>query len=365
MSCALLTVQCSLNYGATLQAVALYNALKEIDEETVMLDYRFAPFCSVIDKARRAELKNPKAFVKAAVKSTFLVPKQKKFEAFLRENVASITSPILNREQLRQYGKEYDAYICGSDQIWNPAHVHFDGSFFLDFVQKNSKKLSYAASIGKTELDQESLEFIDEHVKSFDAISVREKSAEDILESLGCNDVNVHCDPVFLRSAQWWRELAEKSAVKRSDEYVFIYRLTDNPVFDVIIKKLKEKLGFKFVSVTDDLRSQPYIDEKYMSVGPAEFLNLIDNARYVITDSFHGTAFSILFEKNLISVSNLSRNTRIEHLLKLFDMSDCFAIQDVESTGIPEVDYDEKYANAPSVISSLQNEAMEYLRNNL
>lgn len=365
MKIALLTIHSALNYGALLQATAIYDTLYSLENDTTLLNFRFPPFCSIVDKTRRRELRNCKNFLRFCVKGCSIYKKKKRFDLFISKHFHKITNEFNTEEQLKKYCEEhnFDLFVCGSDQIWNPYNIRFEKAFFLSFANEGARKISYAASIGQDTVQEDGLEFIKKNLVDFDAISVREDSAIRILREAEIKqEVFVHIDPVFLLSQNSWRERENIVSLPKScKKYVLVYRLTNNPQFDKALEELKRSSGLPFVAITDRLGNIPFIDKKYMSVGPAEFLYLIDNAEYVITDSFHGTAFSLIFEKKLIAVSNLTKNTRITTILKKTGMIDCLVSQNSSTDIIPKLDYSKMYSRCRSQIMKLSQEARQYL----
>ena len=203
----------------------------------------------------------------------------------------------------------------GSDQVWNFELSGNDGTFFLDFVDDASKKCAYAPSIGKVELNQAEQEAFFA-LKDFKYLSVREKSAADMIESiLGKRPIEL-IDPVFLLSKEDWKSV-EKEYKGLTDKYVLVYHFStnDREMIDFAYEYAK-KNDCKLVFVQNSLKK--YKNAKVIKdASPEEFLWLIDNAQCVITNSFHGTAFSIIFEKEFYSAINIVRSTRIKELLKL------------------------------------------------
>lgn len=367
MKIALLTIHSALNYGALLQASALYETLYSLEKDTTLLNFRFPPFCSIVDKTRRKELRNCKNLLRFCVKGCSIYKKKKRFDLFISKYIHRITSEITTEEQLKKYCEEhtFDLFVCGSDQIWNPYNIRFEKAFFLSFANKGARKISYAASIGQDTVQEDGLVFLNKNLVGFDSISVREDSAIQILrEAEITQEVFVHVDPVFLLSQKSWREREITVPLPGScKEYVLVYRLTNNPQFDKVLEELKRNSGLPFIAITDRLGKIPFIDKKFMSVGPAEFLYFIDNAEYVVTDSFHGTAFSLIFEKKLIAVSNLKKNTRITTILEKTGMIDCLVSQNSSSNIIPKLDYPAMYTKCRSRIMELSREARRYLEN--
>lgn len=365
MKVGLITFHSALNYGAVLQTTALYSTLKGLVTDTELINFRFPPVCSIVDHTRRKELKNIHTLLRFLVKGRIIYRKKDCFDQFLFKHISKITKECNTFQDLEKLCDEnpYDVCVCGSDQVWNPYIIHFESAYFLRFADQRTKKISYAASIGQDTIGDDGIAFISDNIGSIDAISVREESAVGILRRAGVTcPINVNLDPVFFLSKEQWHEKSIPVRIPPNmKKYIFVYRLTDNPIMDSVLQEITQKTGLKCVAITDRLGKIPFISKKFMSVGPGEFLYLLENAEYVVTDSFHGIAFSLLFEKKLIAVSNLNRNTRIVNLLSKLDMRECLVNQDSDKDYLPNVDYSNKYKNCRRILMEENKRNLNYL----
>ena len=208
----------------------------------------------------------------------------------------------------------YDVYLSGSDQVWNPDIC--SPLFFLEFA-KESKRISYAASMGKTELSPEKEKLIQEKLVPFERVSVREQECAEVLQKLTDKDISVHIDPTFLIDIEEWRCLEKSYKVK--GPYILLYMLYWNDDCKKQVKKLKKKTGLPVYAICSEL-SRVYADKRLYDVGVEEFIWLIDHAEYVVTSSFHGVALSTIFEKRFSAVINPAIPSRIEHILRLLGL---------------------------------------------
>ena len=229
-----------------------------------------------------------------------------------------------------------DIYLAGSDQIWNFELCR--PLFFLNFVE-NSKKISYAANMGETRTVPENEDKIKEYISSFDKISVREQVCFDILTKMTDKEISVNIDPTFLVNVEDWRSIEQKYNVH--SPYILLYMLYWNDAYKVKISELKKRTGLPVYAICSDV-SHVYADKRFFDVGVGEFLWLIDNAKYVITSSFHGVALSIIFRKQFTPVINPSSPSRIEHILKLLNVP-CVDIDELDRT--EDFNYDDIYTN--------------------
>ena len=228
---------------------------------------------------------------------------------------------IYTPADLSEAEKEYDSFLCGSDQIWGvkdsmPEHVL--PQMALSFVGKNKKKIAYGASFGSADIEENRKQVLKRFLNRLDHISVRERSAIPVVEEMSKKPVTSVVDPVFMLSAEQWRLAASYGNGRYSDEaYVLLYSVSGSAVLHEQAKEFAEERGMSLVYIA-------YIGG--VRVGPSDFLALIDRAAYVITDSFHGTAFSIIFQRPFITMGvdslpeRFSKNARVKDMLKSFGL---------------------------------------------
>lgn len=189
-----------------------------------------------------------------------------------------------------------DIFIAGSDQIWNPAWT--EDAYFLNFVPDNNGKIAYAASIGANEVPQDFLEHVVPYLRRFDFISVREESAKEILQPYLDQEIKVTLDPTLLLPQEEWDKIAVQPMIPQP--YIFVYLLGEKRAHRRLIKKFARTLGLKIAFLPHvHFHFNPadcfFADYNLYDVGPAEFVGLVKNAEIVITDSFHGCVFSIIY----------------------------------------------------------------------
>lgn len=207
-----------------------------------------------------------------------------------------------------------DIYLAGSDQIWHPDKC--DPLFFLDFA-KESKRVSYAASMGKTEIPKDREETLRNLLRGFERISVREKECVDALRNVTHQNISVHIDPTFLVDTEAWRSLEKEYPVK--EPYILLYMLYWNSECKQKVLELKKRTALPVYAICPDV-SRVYADKHLYDVGVEEFLWLVDHAQYVVTSSFHGVAFSILLRKKFAAVVNPQLPSRIENILNVLSV---------------------------------------------
>ena len=206
-------------------------------------------------------------------------------------------------EQLEQ--NRYDIMVVGSDVVWAQNEFNINRLKFLDFkLRKPFKKLSYAASFGENWIPKRNKKYIKKCLDDFDVISVREKSSLDLLKSIGVENAVHVCDPTLLLSADEWSSVAEP-VQEINEKYIFVYLLGKDVSQREAINNLAKKYNLKIATIPHannvyDSVDDNFGDYKLMDASPENWLWLIKNAEYVITDSFHGTVFSTIFSKNFL-----------------------------------------------------------------
>lgn len=213
-----------------------------------------------------------------------------------------------------------DIYISGSDQVFNPNGLYKD-VFYLNFEKENSRKIAYAASFGVSEFSNESAIKILPLIDDFDSLSCREKSGCDFIKLLTNRNAEHVVDPTFLLTKEEWLNIS--ISPKMSSKYILIYALASEKELVDVAKKIQIETGYSIVCIRSNSRDFLNVDKVVYSCGPSEFLGYIIDSEYVVTDSFHGTVFSIIFNKKFYTyISRPEVSTRIYSLLQLIDAED-------------------------------------------
>lgn len=305
------------NLGASLQAYALAAYLSDCGHEVQIIDYKpdylSRHYCLTW-------VANPR-FDRPFVRQAYLLAKlprrlkarkslrKQRFDAFRRDYLPLTERRYRSAGELRQNCPEADLYIAGSDQIWNPVFPNGkDPAFFLEFVPEGKKKISYGASFSVDVLSEEDSGRMLPWLRRLDAISVRESSGVKLLNSMGLQSVPV-MDPVFLTEREHWESLANRPD---SSGYILVYDFDGSERVREIARTLSERTGKKIVSVFP----MEGASEIWADMGPGEFLGAILNADCVLSNSFHATAFSLIFQKDFYVVNREEKiNTRMRDLL--------------------------------------------------
>ena len=311
------------NVGAGLQAYALAAYLGSLGCDVQILDYK----PEYLTRHYRLNVVANPRYNKPVIKQLYLLAKlpgrlkaqksdrKQEFDTFRAQYLQTTPERFETLEDLRQNCPPADVFIAGSDQIWNPLFQNGkDPAFFLDFVQRG-KKVSYAASFAVNKLPEELKPQYKERLARFNLISVREKSGLAILNDLGLQGEQV-CDPVFLPGRKIWEEmlLAEGSAGK----YIYVYDFDDTARIAEIARGIAEQKNLDIFS---------YFARSYATMwkdgGPLTFLRNLKDAEIVLSNSFHATAFSLIFHKEFFVVGRTEAiNTRMADLLESVGLGD-------------------------------------------
>ena len=294
------------NYGAMLQCYALKTVLKALGSPTSVINYK--------PKARFFSLRE---FIKKTIFLPWLIHVNHQFEKFRKPYLTDM--PFIKRNQLQDLNNQFDCFITGSDQVWNMDGSGYDTSYLLDFISVNNKKYSYAASIGKAQLDSKEKEILSRYLKLFQVVSVREKSAVALAKELsGNNEVRSDLDPTLLLGKEEWSKIAVPPKEK---DYILLYLMNNNPAIRNFARSLAQKKGLKLILLSTS--PLPYRGIKITCPTPQEWVGYFMNAKYIVTNSFHGLAFSINFNKDFfidLLPPPAKVNSRLQDLLALTNL---------------------------------------------
>lgn len=329
------------NLGASLQAYALQHYLEKIGHDVEIIDYK----PEYLSKHHKLWLvANPK-FNKPFIKQLYLLAKlpgrlialkrKKVFDSFTSKYLR-LTRRYNSYEELKNDAPEADCYIAGSDQIWNTLFRNGrDTAFYLDFGNQNIKRISYAASFATPEIVPEYREFVKDKLKRINHVSIREKISLPLLESLGRKDGVAVCDPVFLLNKNEWEQ--NIGCDKYEQAFILVYLTNKSSQIENIAKKIAQRTGWK-IYVVGAIRER-YANKCFINVGPFDFIRLIRDSKFVISNSFHATAFSIIFEKNFCVVNREEEiNERMKSVLNDFGLNERLVTK-YDDNLLKEIDY--------------------------
>ena len=369
------------NYGSMLQSYATCKIIKKMDYSYEIINYSrkltigllFRSITKIPHqlKSRIIGKKEKKRISKIDGLNQNLRKRHEYFKKFIDENFEnSLSNKCDTLKQLTSLSRKYDIVLVGSDQLWNP--TGYSTRFYnLLFVDENVKKISYATSFGVSNIPNSKKRIAKKFLNRLDAIGVREIRGKEIIEELTGRSAQVVLDPTLLFNQEEWLEFIPNSPKIINDKYILCYLLGDNVCHRNAVSEFARKRNLKVVTL-------PFLDKfvevdldfgdyKLFDIGPQEFLNLIRNAEYVFTDSFHGTVFSILNKKQFITFNRFStdsknsRNSRIDSLFSLL------GLEDRRSTDMnfSKIDYKIDYDAVDSKLDLLRKKSLDYLGSSL
>lgn len=313
MKIGIITFQRAANYGAVLQAYALQSYLKMLQNEVEIIDYRCRSIECVHSPFYFLYVKGIKNKIKQLLRFPIKLKKRRIFNYFLNQKLE--LSNAVDKETIKVlFSEKYDVIIAGSDQIWNLDITGGDTTYLLDFVSPKTFKVSYAASFGVNKLKSEQVEQYKKYIYEFNKLSVREQQGATIIKKLYAADPFVTVDPTLLLTHDEWENFMTKP---KYDNYVLLYMIQYNENMINIARKLSAEKNIPLIFISDSILRKKRI--KYIkNATPEEWVGLFHNASYVVTNSFHGTVFSIIFNRKFIvglSHSMTNGNARIIDLL--------------------------------------------------
>ncbi len=338
MKIGIMTIFRTGNYGATLQAYATWKAINENNlGEAEIINYCCDGIKGKIDINFLHKVGAFRTIV-ACIEKLYYYPRMKKTLAFVD---SFVKEPILSKEELSTLNDKYDIFLSGSDQIWNPDIQLGDHSYLLDFVSDNYKKRSYASSFGVASLQQPYFDQWAALLNDYERITVREKSGAELVRKLINKEVSVVLDPTMLLTPGQWEEILPKAVQKGN--YVFVYQMSHSNLLAKYANKVRGFLNSKILYVPFPIGG--FCKCKIsLGLSSLEWLRAIHDSKFVITDSFHGVVFSIIFRRQfyyiITSETVKKRLSRLSTLLTTLGLED--RIVETASDFHPEamIDYD-------------------------
>ena len=318
MKIGIITFHCSYNYGSALQAYALQHYLENIGVDAEDIDY-------VSEDFYQYRLFRPKKYIHDIrfIAFDFLLLfrhlRRKRSFCLFANNHLKKSIIKYNKSNISNANNQYDCFISGSDQIWNvDCTKGVLPDYFLGFVKEDKKKIAYAPSFGHSMIKEEYISELKKYIEKYDYLSVREKTSISIMELIAPNK-NVKCvvDPTLLLAQKDYDSLSGK---KLEEKYIFLYMLEWN---ELVVKYALELSETKNIPVyylinRDSFKIFKYFnhtDKDLYGIGPEEFVAYIRNAEYVVTNSFHATVFSIIYQKYFCSFETRKSGSRVVDLL--------------------------------------------------
>ena len=355
-SVGIITMHRSDNYGAVLQSYALVKAIEKVGAKAEIINYipeRFKTSVQFFYVHPRRYNNVLKKYIIMAASLPIRALIYCRYNTFLKKYLPVGKEAYYSESDLEKKIPKYDVYMSGSDQVWNPEFEgRIDPAFFLKFAPEKAKKVAYASSFGKGSLsDKEAVE-VKELLSRYDCISVREKSGKEIVTDLGLN-AKYLLDPTFLLDGDEWKAFCNKRLIK--EKYVLVYQLNPNPELLERANRIAKKHNLKVVKFSRDVVKKTGVDINMSFQRPEYFVAMIANAEYVVTDSFHGTAFSINLHKKFSVVMPPKYSDRLTSILTKLGLE----------TRLDEEMYDEEpdYISVEEKLKAERKKSIMFLEN--
>lgn len=364
MKIGILTFHRAHNYGALLQAYALTNYLQKLGHNVEIIDYwpnylqeeyKLIPFYNSISLKGKI-----KSILLLLIGITRILKRRKLYDQFIATYLNIDNNPkYKTEEELNKL--EYDAVIYGSDQIWRKSNYYifkgYNAVYFGASPLKVKFKIPYAASMGVINLIENDKQFIKKMMNNFKSISVREMDLKLIIDEFTENKAKLVLDPVFLLDKNEWIKLTKKPKKINSEKYILFYNLIKTKEAIELTNQLQAHYGYKIIEIRGRVEPLLLSSRYFQTASPENFLSLIQNAEIVVSTSFHGVAFSIIFEKQFYTIGMNNNSGRVKTLLDSAGITGRFISK------INQINYTEKidYTSVNSRLKILINESKEFL----
>lgn len=349
----IITVHVGANFGSNLQTIATSEVLKRLGLEPIVIDY-FPP--RVTWKRFLSKWYTPYKFIYICIRLIKRYMNIKIYMSYLKK-YCTLSNRIYEEDNFSQTCPKTDYYITGSDQVWNSKYNEgIDKHYFFEGIE--GTKIAYASSIGAISLTEEEQKTFPELLKDYKAISVRENSAVELLRNINISAIHV-LDPTLMLNKNEWERFASNYTI--SSPYILVYlpyNISNKELIYKTVQAIAQKKHLKVVTFSWNYFNDRYADKTVKFASPGDFLSLMLNASYIITNSFHGTAFAINLNKQFWVYMPSKFSTRIESLLEICNLNN----RQLDSI-ISEDDIDKEidYAIVNALLDSERKQTMDFL----
>ncbi len=337
------------NYGNRLQNLASQWVIESLGFEVETLHNPYDPNYS----EWKHQLINKAKYVVGNSRQKLNAKREKSFDCFDSMYIKYAPYWLNKNSHVRKLNERYDLFVCGSDQLWNPTTFNYGSNNFAMFAE-NRKKITLAPSFGVDEVPEARKMEFKNYLNTFRRLSVREKSGQDIIYALTGKESQIVIDPTLMINTVKWKEVSKKPEWFRNDKYILVYTL-GNAYMIECVQKIAKQYGYKIIN----LMAQDNAD--YYCANPAHFLYLIQHCELMVTDSFHGSVFSILFNKPFVVMERkdefVSMNTRLDNLLEMFCLKGR-RFSKIENADLFHSNYEKAY----EILEEKRKEAYNFVR---
>lgn len=357
----ILTRHCYPNYGSILQTYALQSALKKIGADPVVLDYVSkddTPLGLVAANLRIS--KKGRSWIGVMIYALIQTPTFLSMFSVFRSHqkrLLKLSRRVQDRKGLSSVGADIDFAVAGSDQIWNRIIDSIDENYFLPFMKRRFQRFSYAASLGGTTPLAEDTDLVLNSAREMGAVSVREPSSARWISDNGI-EARSDVDPVMLHDREFWKDFTKSKRTKKF-EYILVYNLHVSSEFTMKLKKIQKHLGLPIIRLSPDWKHIIHPGKTKILESPEGFLSWIRDAKCVVTDSFHGTVFSLIFGRPIYVVPPGKYSTRLTDVLARVGLESSVYPRDEEQASLDIPTYDT--AKVDELLKAEAGGSWEYL----
>lgn len=355
----IITFHCSYNYGSALQTYALKTLLEKNKYKVSIINFIYKKNFEQYRLFRtNIYYKWPRAFIVDILFFRQNKKRKENFEIFAKKYFNLTQKKYYDYKDMKELNDKFDIFICGSDQIWNLNCTQgVQPAYFLKFANKDKLKIAYAPSLAHVKFDRNYDADLKEAIKDLDYISIREESTLSLIQPLTEKNVSVVVDPTLLLAQKDYELIISQD--KNESEYIFVYMLKYNVELVKYCNEFSSKKGIKVIYIAVN-KFCGIKGENAFGIGPDKFLKYIKEAKYIITNSFHATVFSIIFNKKFVTFTKKRSSSR---------MVDSRIVDLLDKLGISERIYDEKfnidkdidYDRVQEKLIDMRKSSLEYL----
>lgn len=355
----IITIHFGINFGSVLQTVATYRIFKSLGYDVIVIDY--VQDCVKISRFIKGAFSSLTKLVWRTINLPGFIKNRNIYSSYLKKYV-TLSKQIASSDDFSKVCPKCDIYVTGSDQVWNSIHNEgFNGRYFYEGISENATKIAFASSIGRDDFDDIEKPKVKELLKGYKAVSVREDSAVRILSKLGIEAVQI-LDPTFLLDRFQWKEYRSERIVKKPYLLIYTpYNTVDKKTIYNSARAIASKRDLEIVTFSWNMVSERLADRTIKWASPGDFLSLMYYADFVITNSFHGTAFSINLNKQFVVFQPSAFSTRIESILRKTLLADRLMFGELKGEEIPIIDY----VDTNAILDKEREYAMNFLRKTL
>lgn len=354
---ALITIHVGSNFGSVLQTIASSKIISDFGYDVTIIDYR--PDRVTLKRYIKDSFKSFRSLISRFLNLPVWLKNRNIYTTYLRK-YCKLSEPIFLKDNFRKKCPKADIYITGSDQVWNSIHNEgFDTHYLYEGIE--GEKIALSSSIGREDLSDEELIEMGRFLQTYSAISVREESARHLLSHRDIESTLL-IDPTFMLDKIEWKTYMSKRII--DDNYLLLYlpyNIKDKNIIFTSARNIAKAKNLKIITFSWDNRNEPLADKTIKFANPGDFMSLFEYADFIITNSFHGTAFSINFNKQFVVYMPTKFTTRIKSILELTGLTNVIKDKILESQDIISIDY--KQAN--QILHLERNKVLDFLSSNL